>query len=341
MHSKGAPVSVESRDDWLAMHVEEVLDPDQRIIDAHHHLWLRNGNRYLLDEFLADVSTGHRIEATVYVDCRSMYRADGPEKFRSIGEVEFANGVAAMSASGEFGPTRVCAAIVGHADLRDETLGDVLDALQEAGNGRLRGIRQMTAWTGDTGIRSSLTPRPKEMLKDPRLRRGMTELARRGLVFDAFLYHPQISELTALARAVPDAQIVLDHVGQPIRVASYAKRLDQVFTDWRDDMTELATCHNVRVKLGGLGMAISGYGMENLPHPPDSNYVAEAWRPLIAETIAIFGPQRCMFESNVPPDKGACSYQVIWNAFKRITANFTPAERDMMFYGTASGVYGI
>jgi predicted TIM-barrel fold metal-dependent hydrolase len=339
--SAGAPVSREPREDWLALHVEDIIDPAQPIIDAHHHLWDRAGGRYLIEEFRKDVSSGHNIEATVYIDCRSMYRIDGPDHLKAVGEVEFANGAAAMSASGDYGPTRVCAGIIGHADLRGPHVVEALEALAAAGNGRFRGIRQMSARTEDPGIRSSTPLRPKGLLGDPALRRGMVELARRNLTFDAFVFHPQIPEVTDLARAVPDAQIVLDHVGQPIRVASYADCLDEVFAQWRRDMTNLATCANVSVKIGGLGMAVSGYEMHALKTPPDSKYVAEAWRPFIEATVEIFGPQRCMFESNVPPDKGSCSYQVIWNAFKRIAAQYSDAERNSLFYNTASKFYRI
>lgn len=339
--SAGAPVSRETREDWLALHVEDIIDPAQPIIDAHHHLWNRAGSRYLLEEFLEDASSGHNIEATIYIDCRSMYRADGPEHLKAVGEVEFANGAAAMSASGDYGSTRVCAGIVGHADLRSPHVVESLEALVTAGNGRFRGIRQMSARTEDPGIRSSTPLRLKNLLGDPALRRGLAELARMDLTFDAFVFHPQIPEVTDLARAVPDARIVLDHVGQPIRVASYANRLDEVFARWRRDMTELAKCENVFVKIGGLGMSVSGYEMHALTTPPDSKHVANAWRPFIEATVEMFGPERCMFESNVPPDKGSCSYQVIWNAFKRVAAQYSAAERNALFRDTASGFYRI
>lgn len=327
----------EPREDWLALHVEDIIDPDQRIIDAHHHLWDRVEGSYMFDEFHRDVTSGHRIEATVYVECRSMYRQDGPDHLKSVGEVEFANGVAAMSASGGYGPTRICAAIVGSADLRHPEAAATLEALAAAGNGRLRGIRQISAYTEDRGV--SKTVRPRVVLPDPDFRKGFSELVRMDMTFDAFLYHPQIPELTDLALAFPDARIVLDHVGTPLGTSSYAGRKREVFEDWHRHMKELAGCENVVMKLGGLGMFSTGYDHHLLPSPPDSERVAADWRLYIEPAIELFGPQRCMFESNIPPDKSSCSYQVMWNAFKRIAAQYSGDEKDALFFGTAKTFY--
>ena len=136
---------------WLAKQAQEpILEPDLPIVDPHHHLWDHANHRYLLDELLADTGTGHNITATVYIDCRSMYRADGPAEMRPVGETEFANGVAAMSASGLYGPTRACAGIVSYVDM---TLGAraraVLEAHVAAGNGRFRGIRHAGGWDAE------------------------------------------------------------------------------------------------------------------------------------------------------------------------------------------------
>src|SRR5436189_3741434 len=108
------------RNDWLARRTEEILEPALPIIDPHHHLWDRPGWRYLLDDLLADTNSGHNILATVFVQARAMNRADGPEEMKPVGETEFVNGIAAMTASGIYGKIRACAGIVSHADL---TLG--------------------------------------------------------------------------------------------------------------------------------------------------------------------------------------------------------------------------
>ncbi len=335
-HAHYVPV----REDWLARRSEPALDPDLPIVDPHHHLWDRPGWRYLLDELLADMGQGHNIVATVFVQCRAMHRAAGPEAMKPVGETEFVNGVAAMSASGGYGPGKVCAGIVGHADLmRGAAVGEVLDAHIQAGGGRFRGIRHISAWDPDPVIMNPAYTPPEDMLAQPAFRDGIAELAKRGLSFDAWLYHPQISWLTGLARAVPALPIVLDHVGGPLGIRGYAGRRDEVFAAWKASMTELATCPNVCVKLGGLGMRINGFGFEDGAEPPSSDALAAAWKPWIETTIALFGAQRCMFESNFPVDKGSYGYGVFWNACKTLAAGASAEERTALFSGTAARFY--
>jgi predicted TIM-barrel fold metal-dependent hydrolase len=329
------------RDDWLARHEpEDVLQPQLPIVDAHHHLWNRPDATYLAEQLLADVGSGHRIESTVYVDCRSMYRASGPQEFRSVGEVEFANGVAAMGASGEFGPTRMCEGIVGFGSLHlGSAAQEVLQALVRAGGGRFKGVRHVSAWDADPQVARPNPDRPPGLLARPGFRAGFALLGPMGLSFDAYLMQTQIDELTDLARAFPDTAIVLDHLGQPLGVHSYAGRRDELFGAWRKSMAELAGCPNVVVKLGGLGMVLPGFGFHERERPPDSQELAVAWRPHIETAIELFGPRRCMFESNFPPDKGTCSYRVLWNAFKRIAAAASAAEKRELFAGTARRFY--
>ncbi len=328
------------REDWLALRKEEILDPSRPIVDPHHHLWDRGGQRYLIEEMAEDIASGHNIIATVYVDCRSMYRAYGPEAFRPVGEVEFANGVAAMSASGGYGPAAICAGIVSHVNL---LLGDaarpVLEAEVAAGNGRFRGIRHSSAWDADANVAGMYAKRPRGLLLDPTFRKGFACLAPLGLSFDAWLFHPQIGELTDLARAFPDTKIVLDHCGGPIGIGSYANRRDEIFPAWKASIHEIARCPNVFVKLGGLAMRLLGYDFHERPLPPSSEQAAAAWCPYIETCIEAFGPERSMFESNFPPDKGQCSYQVIFNAFKRIAAPYSEAEKTALFSKTATEFY--
>jgi predicted TIM-barrel fold metal-dependent hydrolase len=330
----------EPREDWLALRQEDVIDPERPIVDAHHHLWDRGGQRYMIEEITGDIASGHNIVATVYVDCRSMYRAGGPEALRPVGEVEFANGVAAMSASGGYGSTALCAGIVGHANL---LLGGaaraVLEAEIAAGNGRFRGIRHASAWDADASIGGNYSTRPKGLLLDTTFRKGFACLAPLDLSFDAWLFHPQIGELTDLARAFPDTRIVLDHCGGPIGVGSYANRRQEIFPIWQAQLREIAKCRNVVVKLGGLAMRLLGYDFHERPIPPSSEDAAAAWRPYIESCIEAFGPERCMFESNFPPDKGQCSYQVIFNAFKRIAAPYSETEKTALFQKTATDFY--
>jgi predicted TIM-barrel fold metal-dependent hydrolase len=328
------------REDWLAQHTEDIIDPARAIVDPHHHLWDRGGLRYMIEEMADDIASGHNIVATVYVDCRSMYRSSGPEAFRPVGEVEFANGVAAMAASGSYGKALICAGIVSHVNL---LLGDgakaVLEAEIAAGGGRFRGIRHSSAWDADPNVAHMYATRPKGLLLDSTFRKGFACLAPLGLSFDAWLFHPQLGEFTDLARAFPDTRICLDHCGGPAGIGTYANRREEIFPIWKASIMEAATCPNVVVKLGGLAMRLLGYDFHERPKPPSSEQAAAAWRPYIETCIEAFGPSRCMFESNFPPDKGQCSYQVIFNAFKRIAAPFSEAEKTAMFSKTAADFY--
>ena len=325
---------------------EAVIDPERRICDPHHHLWQRAGQRYLLDELLADTGSAdaqgarHNVCSTVYVECASMYRASGPEALRPVGETEFAQGIAAMSASGDFGPTRVAAGIVSFADLcLGGAVREVLEAHGDAARSRFRGIRHAAGWHASDAIRNSHSQPGEGLLLDPRFREGFALLAPLGLSFDAWLFHPQLSELTQLARAFPDTPIVLDHFGGPLGIGPYAGQADAVFADWRRDIDVLATCPNVHVKLGGLAMPINGFGWHKRARPPSSRELAEASARYVMHTLERFGVQRCMFESNFPVDKVSCSYLVLWNSFKRLTAAFSDSDKDALFHDNAVRFY--
>src|SRR6476469_4305719 len=328
------------RPDWLALREEEILEPARQIVDPHHNLWDRDGQRYLIEEMTSDLVSGHNVIATVYVEARSMYRATGPEAFRPVGEVEFANGVAAMSASGGYGRAAICAGIVSHANLLlGEAARPGLEAQIVAGGGRFRGIRHSSAWDADPEVAGIYATRPKGLLLDPTFRKGFACLAPLGLSFDAWLFHPQIGELTDLARAFPDTKIVLDHCGGPIGTGSYAGRREEIFPVWKASIQDTAKCPNVVVKLGGLAMCLFGNYYHLRPKPPSSEEAAASWRPYIETCIEAFGPDRAMFESNFPPDKGQCSYQVIFNAFKRLSAQYSEAEKTALFSKTATDFY--
>ncbi|MBE9603240.1 amidohydrolase [Acetobacteraceae bacterium H6797] len=328
------------REDWLAQIEEEILEPGLPIIDPHHHLWDRPGARYLLDDLLRDTGSGHDIRATVYIQARSMYRAEGPEEWRSLGETEFANGEAARSASGLYGPIRACAGIVGMVDLM---LGDGVAPLLEqhlrAGGDRFRGVRNQTAWHESPEISSNPVPPRKGLLSEPAFFRGARRLSEYGLSLDIWAYHTQLDEVLALARALPELAVVLDHTGGPLGAGPYAGRRDEVFAAWSAGMRQLAQCANVVVKLGGLGMGVGGFGFERGALPPSSAQLAAAWRPYIEFCIEAFGAGRCMFESNFPVDKGSYGYAVLWNAFKRLAAGASDSEKEALFSGTAARVY--
>ena len=325
---------------WLEQVTEAALEPELPIIDPHHHLWDFPGNRYFLDELLADTGGGHNVVATVFVECMAMYRADGPEALRPVGETEFVNGVAAQSASGIYGQTAACAGIVSFADL---ALGDgvrpVLEAHIAAAPARFRGIRHATGWDSHDDIQNSHTHPPEGLLGDSKFRKGFAALADYGLSFDAWLYHHQITELTALARAVPEVPVVLDHFGGPLGIGPYANKRAEIFAQWQKDMAALAECPNVYVKLGGINMTINGFGWHKQDAPPSSDALVAATRDYYLHTIDCFGPTRCMFESNFPVDKMSCSYGVLWNAFKKIASGFSASEKAALFKDSAARFY--
>jgi predicted TIM-barrel fold metal-dependent hydrolase len=329
---------------WLAATVEEPLEPALPICDPHHHLWDRQAARvaprYLLDEIVEDVGSGHNVVSTVFIECGAMYRADGPEALRPVGETEFVNGIAAMSASGLYGPTRVAAGIVGTADLRlGDAVAAVLDAQIAAGGGRFRGIRRAAAWDPDEAVPRHRTGPGPGLLQRDDFRAGFAHLAPRGLTFEAWCYHGQIPEVTALARAFPRTTIILNHFGGPIGVGRYAGKAEEIHAQWRRDMGELATCPNVVAKLGGINMEVNGFGWHERPRPPRSDELVEATRRYYEFTIEKFGADRCMFESNFPVDKASCSYTVLWNSFKRLTAGCSASEKARLFHDTAARVY--
>ena len=329
---------------WLALTEEPTLDPELPIIDPHHHLWdfRKDGvaPRYLLDEFLSDINTGHNIVATVFIECGTMFRADAPAPLAPIGETEFANGMAAMAASGQYGNCRVAAGIVGTAYLSaGDEVATVLDAQIKAGGERFRGVRQAVAWHEDSNIPNHRTEPPPGRYLEQKFRQGFAHLAPRGLTFEAWCYHTQLDELTDLARAFPDTTIVLDHFGGPLGIGAYVGRGEDVFTAWLASAKELAKCENVVAKLGGLAMEINGFQWHEQARPPDSTTLMQATRRYYETTIELFGVDRCMFESNFPVDKLSVSYGVLWNSFKRLTTAYTVEERRKLFHDTAARVY--
>ena len=322
---------------WLAQRTEDIIDPHLPIIDPHHHLWIREGNTYLLPELLADINSGHNVIATVFEECHSMYRAAGPAEEASLGETEFVTGIAAMAASGGFGPSRICARMVGNVNLM---LGgrarDLLERHMIASGGRFAGIRQSTAWHADI---HKVAPMPG-VLADAAFRQGFAALADLGLVFDAWVYHTQLHEVAALADAFPHTAIVLNHVGSPILGGPFSAIRDRVFADWKAGMTDLAKRPNVTVKLGALPIRLPGDGASR-QLPPSSQEIAAAWGPWLTTSIELFGAGRCMFESNFPVQKRWSSFAVTWNGFKRIAAGASADEKAALFAGTAARVYGV
>lgn len=327
------------RESWLAAGREEALDPDRKIIDPHHHFWDRRQSRYILDDLNDDTAEGHNIVATVFVECGSMYRADGPQHLKPVGETEYVNGIAAQSASGQYGDMRAALGIVGHANLElGDAVDEVLEAHKAAAPDRFRGIRHSTCWE-----EHDVLPRGRnqdgKLTEKPKFREGLRRLAKHNLSFDAWFYHPQIPDFTDLCRAAPETTIILDHFGGPVGIGPYAGTHADYYDKWKADIADLAKCENVHAKLGGINMAINGFGWENLDNQASSQEIAARTRDYYLHTIDCFGPDRCMFESNFPVDKVSCGYGVLWNVLKRVAEDFSDAEKDLMFFDVAKRVY--
>jgi hypothetical protein len=276
----------------------------------------------------------------MYEQAREMYRADGPEELKSLGETEFITGVAAMSASGKYGPTKCMVGITGYVDLRlGSRAKGIIERHIASSDGRLKAIRNGSTWSEDPVLKPMSSGMPQGLLLDKTFREGVASLAEFNLAFDAWMFQTQLSDLVDLALAVPQTRMVVNHVGGPVAIGPYAGKREESFKEWRGLIQQIAALPNTYIKLGGLGMKMIGFDFFNNPEPPSSEDLAQAWKPYIETCIAAFGPQRSMFESNFPVDKGTCSYPVLWNAFKRLASGYSPDEKTALFSGAAKAAY--
>lgn len=321
--------------EWLDQVVEEILEPELEIIDPHHHLWPQGGPMsYGLADLEADLETGHNVVGTVFVECGAAYQRGGDDPMAPVDETRFIAAQAALATR----PGIV--GIVGTADLRRvDVLDDVLDAHLDAGGGLFRGIRHSLSHARYPESLSIPGRAPLGLAQDPAFRAGLARLGERGLSYDCWLYHDQALEFRDLARAVPGTTLVLDHFCTPLGVGPYAGHGEEIFAQWYLDIAEIAACENVVAKLGGLAMPDNGYGWHTAQRPPTSDEFVAAQRRFYERTIEVFGPERCMFESNFPVDRFSLSYPVVWNGFKKMSAGYSPTERAAMFSGTARRVY--
>jgi L-fuconolactonase len=325
---------------WTAPRREPILEPELPIIDPHHHVWDDERGRYLVHELAADVNSGHNVIATIFIEAGAMYRADGPDAMRPVGEVEFVNGIAAMGASGHYGKPKLCAGIVGHADLMlADRVQPVLEALIAAGNGRLRGIRHGVTWDAGNAAKFGRRQVPPHQVLDPVFRQGFARLEPMGLSFESWQFHPQLPDLVDLLKSFPRTNVILNHVGGLLGIPPHDHDRSSVFGMWRTNIREVAQFPNVTVKLGGLGMLYCGWDFHLREIAPGSEDLAEVWRPYVEACIEAFGPTRCMIESNFPVDKQSCGYAVLWNAMKRITKDYSESEKAAMYRDTAAQVY--
>lgn len=323
------------------MTAEPAIDPKMKVIDSHHHLYDRPELKYLLQEYLRDADSGHNVIASVYIQARSMLRIAGPEEFKPVGEVEFANGMAAMSASGTYGPVRACSSIIGFADLSlGSAIKPTLDRLALAGGGRLRGIRHTLCWDKNAQLLTSSYNTSESMMESAEFRAGFSELAKLDLIFEAWAFFHQLQRVARLAQDFPDTKIVVNHLGGVLRTCEYRDD-PKVFDVWRKGIASLAACQNVTLKISGLGMRIGGFRFEEREMAPSSHDLADAWRPWVDYAVSAFGPKRCMFGSNFPVDKGSYSFSVGLNAIKRLFLHLPRVDQEYIFWRTASNVYEI
>lgn len=326
---------------WLAAaEPEEILDPDLAIVDTAHHLYGPTAppGTYLLEEYLADLSGGHRVVASVYVECGSFFRPSGPEHLRSLGETEAVAGLAAIAESGAYGPTRVGAAIVGKVDLAHPEAASALDAHLEISGGRFRGVRDPAAYDSDPSVGNWSTSDGPGRYVSPEFQRGARELFERGLSLDALVFFHQLRDVVDLARAFPEGRIVLGHCGSPLGYGPYTDR-DEVFRTWRTQLVELARCENVTVKLGGMMIRLAAFDYLNSPRPATSTELYQAWAPYIDTCLELFGPNRCMVESNLPIEKCGIAPRALFNALKRFAGGGSEAEKRAVLSGTAREFY--
>ena len=330
---------IEIREDWLAQSTEEAIEPARCIIDPHHHFFAQATEfpHYDLDQLWADIGS-HNVAQTVYLQCWEGYRTQGPEDMKCVGETEWVDGIAARA---RLRPQAAqIAAMMGNMDLRGARVREVLEA-HCAASSLFRGIRQIAAWDTNDVLFVMEGVTHANLYGEPAFRAGFAVLSEMGLRFDAWHYHPQTTHLTALARAFPTTPIVLDHLGTPVGIGSYAGHEEEIYREWARDLTALASCPNVSIKLGGLAMPWNGFGFEQAAQPPSSDQLVAKWARYYHHAIEQFGPERCMFESNFPVDKCAVTYAVLWNAFKKMAARYSEAEKDSLFRGTAAKFYGI
>jgi len=332
--------------DWLEITKEEIIEPSIPICDPHHHYWDARVERtpygrYLLHELLDDIND-HNVTSTVFIEARAMYNADVEKNYKPVGEVEFVEGLSAASASGLYGKSRASSSIIGHANLNlGNNVEPVLESLLEASPRRFKGIRHIVAWDNDKAVDSIPVYNLEEQMTTKKFIDGAKILSKMGLTFDSWMYFHQLPQLVNLAKEVPDLPIVVDHVGGVLLVGEYANKKEEVLKEWEKNISDLSKCPNVEIKLGGLGMPITGHDWHLRKNPVGSDQLANQMKYFLDYCIEKFGPERGMFESNFPVDKVSFSYNVLYNAFKKYSKKYSKTERAAMFHDNAIRFYKV
>lgn len=329
------------RPEWLAQVAEPAVEPELPIIDPHHHLWDVESAFYHAPELVADVNAGHRVLATVFVECKAHFDNDAPAGFEPVGETRFAVAQAQAAAQLPQGHAGLVKGIVAYGDPFVPNPQGVLEAHLEDGQGRMRGVRVRAAWHADPAFAAPHGGADEHLIASPELDRYCAILAEMGLVLDLWVYHTQLDQAAELARRHPRLAIVLNHCGGPLGIGPYADKRAAVREAWSRSLGRVAANDNVAVKIGGLAMPRTGLSFADAAKPASCVELVERWTPYVRTCIELFGADRAMFESNFPVDKGSCNYVSVWNAFKLLSAGYPDAARRKLLAGTANRVYGL
>ncbi len=333
-------------DAWLDQVREDIVDPERAIIDPHHHIWKKRFNRdYVLEQYWSDTNSGHNIVKTLFMECRAFYDKDAAEHLQSVGETKYIAELAKQSKADTDNQAFI-AAIVAHTDLTragesEELLIEAIAQHQQNSDGLLRGFRHSAAHDKRPEDLLIVSAAPPYLHGKESFRKGLRIIAEQGLSYDSWHYHHQNLDFLDLARDVPECTMILDHFGTPLGVGIYRSCKDEIFQQWKEDISEIAKCENVYAKLGGLAMPDNGFGWDKAERPPTSDEFIRHQQRYYMHTIECFGPERCMFESNFPVDRLSINYHVLWNAYKKMTQDFSEAEKKALFYGTAEKVYSM
>jgi len=362
-------------EEWVQQYEEPAYEPELAILDCHHHLWdpathdkgwpvsklvlkimflLKPSvvNRLVCDEpwkansfgsriplacpyMGKDLSDdirgrdgqGHNVVGTVYMECG--WKTPGVERcMEPVGEADMV-----VQVNKEF--PSLCNAMVCHAEL---SLGkEVEPALQHyQKNPMVKGIRvAMPYANGDPMVHGE---GDGKLAYDPKFREGFALLSKYGLSFDSWGHHTAIDGWASLAEAFPETTIIVDHCcGFALGIGSF--KIEESMVQWRASVKNIARFKNVYCKVGGTGMRWSGHGFDERPKPATSDELAQAWGPMVSYCIEHFGVDRCMMESNFPMDKITCSYNVYFNAMKKIVKDFSKEDKKKLFEMNARRVY--
>ena len=331
-------------DDWLGLVQEELIDPEVAVVDPHFHL-MSAPFRYDLYQWVADLSSGHQVIATVHTQAgQAHHRTAGPDHLKPVGETEFLLGVV-DSVERQPGGPEVCTGIIGGGDLTRGAgaVAELLDAHIALARERFKGVRMNLFWSYTKD--GSMVPVDGSGDIVERLREGVNELTQRNLSLDLICYHSNLLQVARIAASFPNTTVVVNHLGTIVDTRSSPAARQVMIDAWREGIDAISSHPNVRMKLGGCANPVVGHSMPEMlafrkrSKPATSEELAAAYSPWVDYVVKRMGSQRCMFESNFPLDKGSCSYRTLWNAFKRLSRQYPPEARRALLSQTAIDTY--